>query len=206
MKMLPVTAALALSLTTAHPAMSQSPLPGAAEVSRVVAARYQVDTDHTLVAWTVNHMGLTPLSGAIAASGGTLDIDPSKPTATKVTVTFKIADMSTTVPAFTKHLLSADFFEAEKHPTATFTSTSVEANGQKAMIKGDLTIKGITKPVALDAEFFGAGTNPMSKKLEVGFTATAQIKRSEFGLGFGVPSVTPDYVDLRIAAAFRRAD
>ena len=172
----------------------------------MIAARYQVDTDHTLVAWTVNHMGLTPLSGAIAASGGTLDIDPSKPTATKVTVTFKIADMSTTVPAFTKHLLSADFFEAEKHPTATFTSTSVEANGQKAMIKGDLTIKGITKPVALDAEFFGAGTNPMSKKLEVGFTATAQIKRSEFGLGFGVPSVTPDYVDLRIAAAFRRAD
>ena len=101
----------------------------------MIAARYQVDTDHTLGAWTVNHMGLTPLSGAIAASGGALDIDPSKPTATKVTVTFKIADMSTTVPAFTKHLLSADFFEAEKHPTATFTSTSVEANGQKAMIK-----------------------------------------------------------------------
>lgn len=172
----------------------------------MAAGRYQVDTDHTFVAWTVNHMGISPLSGAIAANGGTLELDPSKPATAKVTVTFKVADMSTTVPAFTLHPLSADFFEAEKHPTASFTSTSVEADGQKARITGNLTIKGVTRPVTLDAEFFGAGTNPMSKKLEVGCSATAQINRSEFGLGFGVPAVTPDRIDLRIAAAFRRAE
>jgi polyisoprenoid-binding protein YceI len=151
-------------------------------------------------------MGISLLSGAIAASGGTLELDPSKPAASKVTVNFKVAHMSTTVPAFTQHLLSADFFGAEKHPTASFTSTSVEANGQKARITGNLTIKGVTRPVTLDAEFFGAGTNPMSKKREVGFSATAQIKRSEFGLGYGVPAITPDRVDLRISAAFRRAE
>ena len=203
---LAVTVALAAALATAMPAIAQSPLPGAAEASRVAAGSYQVDTDHTLVVWTVNHMGISPLSGAIAASGGTLEIDPSDPGTAKVTVTFDVADMTTTVPAFTEHLLSPDFFQAEEHPTARFTSTSVEADGQKAKITGDLTIKGVTKPVTLDAEFFGAGTNPMSKKLNVGFFATGQITRSEFGLGYGVPEVTPDLVDLRISAAFIGAE
>lgn len=197
--------AFAAVLAIALPALAQSQLPGAPDRSRVVAGKYQVDTDHTLVVWTVNHMGITPLTGAIAASGGTLDIDPSKPESAKVNVTFKIADVTTTAPAFTKHLLSADFFEVDKHPTASFTSTAVEASGNKAKITGNLTIKNITRPVTLDAEFFGAGTNPMSKKLEAGFTATAQISRSEFGLGYGVPIVS-DQVELRIAAAFRHAN
>lgn len=201
-----ISLALLAALTIAIPAVAQSQLPGAPDSTRVAAGRYHVDTDHTQVVWTVNHMGISPLTGAIAASGGTLDLDPSKPESAKLTVTFNIADMSTTVPAFTKHLLSADFFEVEKHPTATFTSRSVETIGQKAKITGDLTIKGVTKPVTLEAQFFGAGTNPMSKKLDVGFLAITQIKRGDFGLGFGVPGVTPDEVDLRIAAAFTRAD
>ena len=205
MKTLAVTAAFAAAFAATMPALAQSSLPGAPDASRVVAGRYQVDTDHTLVAWTVNHMGISPLSGAIGANGGTLELDPSNPAATKVTVTFKVTDMSTTVPAFTKHLLSADFFDAEKHPTARFTSTSVAANDQKAKIAGNLTIKGVTQPVTLDAEFFGAGINPMSKKLEVGFTAVARINRSQFGLGYGLPVVTPDQVELRISAAFSRA-
>src|SRR5690606_26325452 len=116
--------------------------------------------------------------------------------------TFDLAGMSTTAPAFTKHLLSGDFFDVGKHPTATFTSTSVVANGTRATIVGNLTISGITKPVTLEAELFGAGTNPMSKKLEVGFTATTTIKPTDFGLGYGVPAVMPDEVELRIAAAF----
>jgi polyisoprenoid-binding protein YceI len=200
-----VNLALLAALIVAPPAVAQSQLPGAPDSARVSAGRYQVDTDHTQVLWMVNHMGISQLTGAIAASGGTLELNPSKPAEAKVTVTFNIADMSTTVPDFTKHLLSADFFEVEKHPTATFTSTSVETKGQKAKITGNLMIKGVTKPVTLEAKFFGAGANP-GKKLEVGFSATTQIKRSDFGLGFGVLSVTPDEVDLRIAAAFTRAD
>lgn len=197
-----LAAAFIATLAVAAPALAQSPLPGAPDVSRIAAGRYQVDTDHTLVVWTVNHMGISPLTGAIAASGGTLELDPSKPSAAKVTVSFNLADMSTTAPAFTKHLMGADFFDAGKNPTATFASTSVQARGTRAKIKGNLTIKGITKPITLDAEFFGAGINPRNKRLEVGFSATTQLKRSEFGLGYGVPVVTPDEVDLRIAAAF----
>jgi polyisoprenoid-binding protein YceI len=206
MKTVALSIAFATALTIAVPAAAQAQLPGAAETARVPASRYVVDTNHTQVVWTVNHMGITPLTGAIAASDGALELDPANLSAAKVTVTFKVADMSTTVPAFTKHLLSADFFEADKHPTATFTSTSVQASGKTAKITGNLTIKGVTKPVTLDAEFYGAGINPMSKRLDVGFSATGQFARSQFGLGYGLPGVTPDQVDLRIAAAFTRAE
>lgn len=202
MKSFDIAVVFAAALAIAAPAVAQAQLPGAADPARVSAGRYTVDTHHTQVVWTVNHLGISPLSGAIAASGGVLELDPARPSTAKVSVTFNVADMSTTAPAFTKHLLSADFFEAEKYPTASFTSTSVEASGRKAKITGNLTIKGVTKPVTLDAEFFGAGTNPMSKKLDVGFSATGQFKRSDFGMGYGLPGATLDEVDLRIAAAF----
>lgn len=201
-----VSIALAAALAAATPSHAQSPLPGAPDVSRVEAGSYEVDSDHTMVVWTVSHMGVSPLSGAIGARDGRLELDPSDPGAAKVHVTFNVADMTTTVPAFTQHLLSGDFFDAEAHPTASFTSTSVQADGEKAKITGDLTIRGITRPVTLEAEFFGAGINPMTDKLEIGFSATGQIDRSAFGLDFGVPDLTPDAVDLRISAAFRRAE
>ena len=197
--------AIAVALGTAMPAIAQSPLPGAQNLSRVKAGSYQVDPYHTMVVWTVNHMGVTPLSGAIAASGGPLVIDSADPSAAKVEVIFNIADMTTTVPDFTKHLLSGEILQADKNPTASFTSTSVEADGMNAKITGDLTIRGVTKRVTLNAEFFGAGINPMVNTLDVGFSATGQINRSDFGLGYGVPAVTPDAVDLQISAAFTKA-
>src|SRR5690606_11025540 len=97
-----VAAAFASALVVALSATAQSSLPGAPDRSRVPAGSYRVDVDHTFVLWTVNHMGITPLSGAIAASGGALELDPSDPNAAKVSVTFNIADMTTTVPAFTE--------------------------------------------------------------------------------------------------------
>lgn len=205
MKHLAATLALATALGAAVPALAQSTLPGAPDIARVEAGTYQADPYHTMVTWEVNHMGVTPLRGAIAASGGTLQIDPANLSSAKVEVTFDVTGMATAVPDFTKHLLSPDFFEAESNPTVTFTSTSVEAEGTSAKITGDLTIKGVTRPVTLDAEFFGAGINPMTQTLDIGFTATGQINRSEFGLTYGVPDVTPDAVDLDISAAFAKA-
>lgn len=197
------TLAFAAALTFAIPALAQPSLPGAPVAARVAAGSYKVDANHTQVVWTVNHLGISPLSGAFGASGGTLELDPAKPAAAKVTVTFSVADMSTTVAGFTRHLSGADFFDVAKHPVATFTSTSVQPSGDSAKVAGNLTIKGVTKPVTLDAKLFGAGESPMSKKLQVGFSATTRIKRSDFGLGYALPMV-PDEVDLRIAAAFER--
>jgi polyisoprenoid-binding protein YceI len=75
-------------------------------------------------------------------------------------------------------------------------------DGTTAKITGDLTLMGVTRPVVLDAKFYGAGDNPRNKRLNVGFTATARIKRSDFGLNYG-PSVG-DEIDLKIHAAFEK--
>lgn len=176
-------------------------VPGAPDLTRIKAGIYKVDTNHTQVNWTVNHLGIAPLSGAIGASGGTLRIDPADPKAAKVSITFVVADMTTISPAFTKHLSGADFFNVAKYPTATFSSVSVQPSGGSAKIIGNLTVKGVTKPVALNARFFGAGINPMSKKTNLGFVATASIKRSDFGLGYAAPAVG-DELELAIHATF----
>ena len=188
----------------AQVAKPSSPLPGAADVGRVQAGTYNVDTNHTQVVFTVNHMGISQLSGAFGASGGSLQLDPAKPTNAKVTVTFNMSDVSTTVAHFTEHLKSAEILDAVKYSTASFTSTSVVAKGTSATITGNLTLHGVTKPVTLDAKFFGAGTNPMSKKSQLGFSATSTIKRSDFGINYAAP-VVPDDVVLHIHAAFEKA-
>ena len=90
-----------------------------------------------------------------------------------------------------------------KFPTAHFESTSVRVSGTTATIVGNLTIKGVTRPVTLAAQFVGAGKAPMGGKDAVGFEATTTIKRSDFGVNYGVPLVT-DEVPLTISAAFEK--
>lgn len=190
-----------LALTAAPVLAQTAAVPGAPVKARVAAGTYAVDPNHTQVTWQVNHMGFSMLEGQFGASGGSIMIDPAKPNATKVEVNFAIDQLSVTSAPFTGHLKSKDFFDVATHPTAKFVSTKVVATGDKATITGDLTIKGITKPVVLQATFVGAGTNPMNKKVNVGFRATSSIKRSDFGLGTAVPVVS-DRVDLTINAAF----
>ena len=113
-----------------------------------------------------------------------------------------MAAVSTTSDHFTGVLQSADFFDTANFPEARFTSARVVANGTEATIFGDLTIKGVTKPVTLQARFIGAGVNPRPpNRATIGFAATAVINRSDFGLSFGVPFIS-DRVDLVINAAF----
>ncbi|WP_394646531.1 YceI family protein [uncultured Sphingomonas sp.] len=198
--------AAVLATTLAVPAVAQLATtpqqPGQPQAARVAAGTYQVDPAHTQVTWEVNHMGFSMLQGQFGAQGGSITIDPKQPAATKVDVTFAINDLSVTSAQFATHLKSADFFDAAQHPTARFVSTSVTPRGAtKATLNGNLTIKGVTKPVSLDVTFVGAGTNPMSKKANVGFTATGTIKRSDFGVGAYAPVVS-DNVKLTVQAAF----
>ena len=197
-------AAVALAVpAVAQVAMPGSALPGAPQAARVTAGAYKVDTNHTQVVWTLNHMGITPLSGNFAASGGSLMLDPAHPATAKVSVDFTMANTTTHMAAFTTHLLSADILDAAKYPTANFTSTGVTVSGASAKITGNLTLHGVTKPVVLDAKFYGAGDNARSKKLNIGFSATTTIKRSDFGIMYG-PTVA-DEVNLEIHAAFEKA-
>lgn len=191
----------ALIAAAAVPAIAQTGMPGTQSKAPITAGTYKVDTAHTQVTWTLNHMGFSMLSGQFGAQDGTLTIDPAKPAAAKLDVTFAIDDLSVTSSKFAEHLKSKDFFDVATYPTAHFVSTNIVASGNTAKITGNLTIKDKTRPVTIDATFVGAGANPMNKKVNFGFRGTTTINRSEFGLGMAAPMVS-DQVKLDINAAF----
>jgi len=178
--------------------------PGTKDVAKVSGGTYQVEPSHTQIVFAYDHMGFTNNMGVIAQPTGTLTLDKANPAASKVSIEIPVANLKTGIPALDTHLMKPEFFDSAKFPTATFVSTSIKPDGATgADITGNLTIKGITKPVTLDAEFYGAGANPMNKKENVGFVATGSIKRSDFGMSTAVP-VVGDAVELKIIAAFQK--
>ncbi len=184
-------------------------VPGKADPARVTAGTYAADPAHSLIGWEVNHFGFNDYYGLFGDVAGTLTIDPANPNAAKVDVTIPVANVTTASKGLTDHLLRAgkdggkpDFFGPAPAP-ARFVSTAVKAEGTKAMITGDLTLNGVTKPVTFEAEFTGAGTNPFNKKATIGFEAETTIKRSDFGVNYGIPFVS-DEVELDISVAFEK--
>jgi polyisoprenoid-binding protein YceI len=157
--LLALATAAALSTAVALDAQQMpTEQPGKPDTGLVTGGTYTVDPGHTQVLFTFNHLGFTNNMGIIAEPAlGSLTIDPKAPAKASVSVTFPVANIRTGVPGLDEHLMKPDFFDAEKFPTATFNSTSVKADGSKAVIKGNLTLHGVTKEITLDAEFIGAG-------------------------------------------------
>ena len=177
-----------------------------AEAITAVSGTYQLDPTHTdvLAQWT--HFGFSQPSAHFGISDGTLVYDAADVTKSSVQVTMPITGIDSFVDRLDEHLASGDFFDAGKFPNATFKSTSVAAAGtNKLTVTGDLTIKDITKPVTLDVTLNGAGEHPMLKKQAIGFSATATIKRTDFGVGAYAPNVSDD-VQLRITTEGTLAD
>ncbi len=206
---------IAALVLAAIPAVAQPPMkvPGTKDTSKITGGTYQADPRHTLVRWTVSHLGFTPYFGIFGESTGTLTIDPKRPSGAKVDITIPVAKVTTANAALTAHLLRAgkdggkpDFFGANP-ADAHFVSTAVVAQGAKARVTGNLTLNGVTKPVVLDVSLYGAGTSPAMgpypAKENVGFEATTTINRSDFGIAAGIPLVS-DAVTLNIAAAFAK--
>lgn len=184
-------------------------VPGQLDPARVTAGTYAADSAHSLIAFEVNHFGFNDYYGIFGDVAGTLVIDPANLEAAMVDVTIPVASVTTASKGLTDHLLrpakdggSPDFFGAQPAP-ARFVSTAVEVDGMTAMISGNLTLNGVTRPVTFEAEFTGAGTNPMNKKETIGFEAETEIKRSDFGVNYGIPLVS-DEVELDISVAFEK--
>ena len=200
-------AASLLTLTAAAPLLAQemqmpTVAPGAPIASRAVAGTYKVDSDHTQLLFSVSHLGFSLYTGQFVQPTGTLVLDPKNPARDRVEISFPIAKVLTTTPALDAELVKPDFFDAAKYPEGKFVSTRVTVKGLTATIVGNLTLKGITRPVVLHARLVGAGREFWGdKKAAIGFTATATIKRSDFGVKSGIPLVS-DRVDLTINAAF----
>lgn len=194
----------AAAAPAAAPAQSAEPAPAtpapATGVQPIVAesGTYTLDPKHTMVLAQWNHMGLSNPSANFDDVEGSIVYDAANPAASSVQVTVPLSGLRAFDADFEQHLAGSDFFEVARFPNATFRSTSVEAAGTNALkVTGDLTIKDISRPVTLDVTLNGAGQHPMLKVPAIGFDATTTVKRSDFGMDYGLPMVG-DEVQLRI--------
>lgn len=202
--------AFALLTAAAVPIIAQqmpTEAPGKPDPARVIAGTYNADPHHTLVGWRVNHMGFNDYLGQFGNVKGTLVLDPAAPSKAKLDVTIPIVSLSTVSADLTKHMLGPDFFDSAKFPEARFVSTGVQVSGTSAVVTGNLTLRGVTKPITLKARFVGAGTNvpQAGSKKTVGFHATGTINRGDFGMGYGL-ALVPDPIQLDLTAAFEKQD
>lgn len=164
-----------------------------APLSQAAAVSYDIDPQHTSVIATWSHFGFSHPTADIPDAKGTLVFDKDHPEQSRVSVTLPVTGIDSHVPALTKELLGETYFDTAKYPSAMFHSTRVVAKGDnKFDIEGNLTLKGITKPVTLHATLNQQGEHPMVKKQAIGFDATGTIKRSDFGLDKYVPAVSDD--------------
>ena len=159
---------------------------------------YVIDSGHTFPRFEYSHFGYSIQVSRFDKTTGKITLDRAAKTGS-MDVTIDMKSVSTGSTAFNGHIQGEDFLDTEKFPTATFKSTSVKFAGDKpASIDGNLTIKGITKPVTLTVTGFHCMPHPMNKKEACGAGATTKIKRTEFNAGKYAPNVG-DEVTLTIS-------
>lgn len=162
------------------------------------ADKYTFDKAHTQILFFVNHLGYSFSQGEFHDYDGGFTFDEKNPANSSIDVTIKTASIDMDDEKWDAHMKNADFFNVEKFPDMTFKSTKIEVSGEKAgKITGDLTILGVTKPVTLDVTFNKAGKSPYGEEYKAGFSAKANIKRSEWGMNYGLPNVGDD-VEIRL--------
>jgi polyisoprenoid-binding protein YceI len=142
---------------------------------------WALDPTHSELQFKVKHLMITTVTGNLNSFSATLTSETDNFDQANISFTGELASLDTGNKDRDTHLKSPDFFDADKFPVIKFTSTSVEKDGDNYAIKGDLTIKEITKAVTLTAEFGGIATDPWGNT-KVGFTLAAKINRSNFGL------------------------
>jgi len=156
------------------------------------ADTYTIDPAHTFPNFTINHLGFSTMHGRFNKTSGKLQMDLDKGTGS-VEIIIAADSIDTGHAKRNKHLRSDDFLRVKEFPSITFKSTKVTFNGKKsAMVEGNLTIVGVTKPVSLKVDSINCGKHPFNKKDVCGFNATTAIKRSDFGVKYGLPAIGDD--------------
>jgi len=151
--------------------------------STAQAAEWSLDQAHTNVSFKVRHLMVTNVLGNFDTIKGTLNINEKDITKSKLSVTVDIASIDTDNQERDDHLRSPDFFNVEKHPQMTFVSTKVKKKGKgQLLVTGDLTIRGVTKPVTLTVEGPTDEIKGPWGNWHTGFAATGKINRTDFGL------------------------
>lgn len=182
MKRLALASALAVLTATAH----------AAPVT------YTLDNSHTYPYFTYNHLGFSNQTHRFTKTTGTITLDRAAKTGS-ADVTIDTQSVDTGHAVFNEHIKAADYFDVAKYPSITFKGTQVSFKGeQPASISGDITIKGVTRPITFDITQFNCAIHPMRRVDTCGANAVAKIKRSDFNMGKNAPFVSDD-VTLTLA-------
>ena len=171
--------------------------------AEVRAGTYALDAAHGKITWSVDHLGFSTYYGQFVNVQAELKLDPANPSASTLTATIPLTDVDSNSDGLDAHLQTADFFDTANHPTATFVSRSITIDADdptEADVLGDLTIRGVTRPVTMEVEFNQAGPS-MGNTYKVGFDGEATIKRSEFGVNYALPAVS-DEVKLHLEGEF----
>ena len=184
-KLTKLTAALILAAVAAAPALA-------------APETFAVDSTHTFPRFSYSHLGYSIQMSRFDKATGTVTLDKAARTAA-VDIVIDTKSVNTGSATFNEHIQGEDFLDTAKYPTATFKSTKVNFEGDKpASIEGNLTLKGITKPVTLTVTSFHAMPHPMMKKDAIGANATTKVKRTDFNMGKNAPYVG-DEVTIDIA-------
>ncbi len=163
---------------------------------------FNIDPGHSRIWFDVNHQGYSIMRGMFRDFGGTFNFDADNPAASSLDITIQAASVDMFHQGLNDHLNRDDFFGVETHPELHFVSTGVEAMGDHLTVHGDLTILGQTNPVSLDVTQNQIGQD-RSGADKVGFSATANLDRSDYGMNFGVPNIGADVsISIQIEATY----
>lgn len=188
---------MSLTAVAAHHEMGEK---AAKAAIGVPSGTYVLEDTHAYITVSYSHLGFSTPHVGFNKFDVTVELDADKPANSSLSVSIDPASVDSRVDDFDKHLRGADFFDVENHDSITFEATSIEMTGATtALITGDLTMKGITKPITLDAVLNKAANHPMMKVPTLGVSATGKLKRSEWDLGMYAPAVG-DEVTLDITA------
>lgn len=153
---------------------------------------FAIDPTHTAARFEYNHLGFSNQTHRFDKTSGKITLDRAAKTAS-VDVVIDAKSVNTGYDVFNGHIQAEDFFSTAAHPTISFKSTRVTFEGdQPVSVEGNLTLKGVTKPVTLTVTNFTLKQHPMMKKDAIGANAVARIKRSDFGMGKLVPYVSDE--------------
>ena len=159
----------------------------ATEIPGFVTGTWSIDPAHSDVSFTVRHMMVSKVRGRFSQVSGEI-VTAENPLESVVTATIDMHSIDTNNAQRDEHIRSADFFETEKHPTMTYRSTGLRADGEDFVLDGELNLHGVTRPVTLKVELGGFGADALNPGgTRVGFSATGEINRRDFGIDITMP-------------------
>ncbi|MDE1151696.1 MAG: YceI family protein [Micavibrio sp.] len=181
-------------------------LPVVAQAAEAKPDRYIYDPVHTQIEFRADHLGFSHPTGRFLKFTGGFTFDPAAPESAEVHISIDPASLDMGSNDWQRAMTGSEFLDVAKYKEITFKSTKILRTGDKTgKMTGDLTIHGVTRPVTLDVTYNKSGTHPYNKNYLAGFSATATLKRSDYGMTFGLPGIG-DVVEISLQVEGIRQD